>query len=112
MCSRCESYAGQVAGRTNDPDVLAWAARAARLRYDDNVAAGIIAETCPDCYGVVEGSAPGTQQARDASGKFAGSRYRACKCGSRVYTDDLVARHGLTGAFPRGIVAATGKAVD
>lgn len=112
MSDKLTTYLQQLRRRTNDPAVLAWGERAATLRYVDDVAAGIVAETCPDCLGVVLGSTAGTRTTRLPNGRFGPNRYRDCECGTRVSVDALVLLHGLRGAFGPGTVAATGQAQD
>lgn len=98
------------------PEIGAWLVRATHLRFCEDIAAAIMAETCPDCLGVVEGSAPGTREApalRDDSGRFlpgARMRYTFCQCaGVRVDHRQLPERHGLAGIFRGYVEDGTGR---
>ena len=106
---RLTRHLRRLATRTNDPGMLAWGERAARLRWIDGAAAGIFAETCPDCLGVVAGSAAGSTR---VEGQVE-PRYLPCLCGTRVDIDDLTHRHGVYDVLSRnGTQSATGQPQD
>ena len=116
-CAKVPGRLGQLGIDATDPRAQ-WFVRAVHLRFVDDAAAGIFAETCPGCLGVVDASLPGTRTRpaqRGSDGRYMpGSRltYTDCECSRGASEGEILAEHELTEFFSRRSEPSTGTSRD
>lgn len=118
-CTQDECRQAQEVWRDKPEPARKWGERACHERFAEGKASALVAEICPDCRGVVPGSAAGTSTLptqRDERGRFVAGRrgWIECRCsnGRRVNFYGLAKLHDIDSVLARDAVSATGARQD